>query len=60
MKCQNCENCYYGDVCPNERVCEGFDPITEEGEDELISELIERERKEYHEAWNTYIGEYND
>lgn len=60
MNCKKCEDCYYGDTCPDASVCEGFEPITDEGEDTLILEHIEEDREEYRDAWNTYISEYND
>lgn len=55
-----CKNCYYGDICPCKIACKYFDPITDEAEDVIIERSIERNRREYNDAWNEYISEYND
>jgi len=41
-------------------VCEDFAPITEEAEDAVIDEIIERGREEFRADWNTYISANQD
>ena len=53
-------DCYYYDVCPKDEACDDFTPITDEGEDAVIEEIIEQGREEYRAAWNEYISEYHD
>ena len=57
---KRCQNCYYCDVCPKDEACEDFAPITDEGEDAVIEEIIEKGRDEYRADWNEYISEYQD
>lgn len=57
---KRCIDCYYYDVCPKYEACDDFTPITDEGEDAVIEEIIEQGREEYRAAWNEYISEYHD
>ena len=54
---QRCKDCYYGNVCPDSVVCDNFIPVTDEAEDIMLGEIIERGREEFHADWNTYISE---
>lgn len=58
MNSKKCKDCYYGNVCPRVAVCSEFTPITNEAEDMIIDEIIEKNRKIYHTEWNTYINEW--
>ena len=60
MSNKRCEDCYYWDVCPKAEVCEDFTPVTSEAEYASTDELIERGRYEFHDEWNTYIGDNQD
>lgn len=60
MSKKRCRDCYYGNVCPSKKTCADFSPITEEGEEAVLDEIIETRRNEFREAWNEYINEYID
>lgn len=57
---KNCKDCYYSNVCAMDEVCAEFAPITEEGIDAEVDELIECRRAEFIAEWNEYISEYQD
>ncbi|MBP5462535.1 MAG: hypothetical protein J6Y20_10450 [Lachnospiraceae bacterium] len=56
---KSCLNCYFGDKCYCEQVCEFYCPIGEEAEDEAVCEFVEQSRAEFYEAWFEYIEEYD-
>lgn len=53
-----CQNCYFEGMCDLDE-CEGYYPI-DEFEDDDLDETIERNRKEYYDAWQEYIKGYAD
>ena len=53
-----CQNCYFEGMCDLDE-CEGYYPINE-FEDDDLDETIERNRKEYYDAWQEYIKGYAD
>lgn len=55
MTDKNCNDCYYGDQCPNCYVCKYFTPITDSAEDEVIYDEVECGRNEFLDEWNQYI-----
>jgi len=45
---RNCANCYYGDKCPDEKVCKFYDPL--DAHEVLLEEYLadlETRHKEY-------------
>lgn len=57
---KQCKTCvYYGNCCGC-RVCSDYYPIDGEYNDEMVDELIESNRKEFHDSWILYINSYND
>ncbi len=39
---------------------EGFGPLAEDDSDERISIVVEARRREWYEAWSTYLYEFNN
>lgn len=60
-----CKYCLYGynsygnrACCCCDEDCEYFTPLTPELEDEMILDIVEQERGEYHEAFFEYVNQY--
>lgn len=50
-----CHNCFYGDSCSFDGVCEYADILDD---DQYIYDLIEENRDEYADAWFAYLKEF--
>lgn len=55
----NCSNCLWfeTDQCDGFTNCQSYSPIIEEVSDKEAEALVEEGRKEYYEAWQSYIQE---
>lgn len=54
---KSCMNCYFGELCPDVRVCEHFAPMEEDetGADEALKRR--QEYQQYRKAWIAYLSE---
>lgn len=52
-----CSNCYFGDKCYCDNVCDDYSPIETTEDTEY---LIECRRFEFLDEWNEYQSEYSD
>ena len=50
----SCNDCYFSGQCYTDDDCENFTFISE-SEEEILSEMVERDRAEYREAFFKYI-----
>lgn len=48
----NCENCLWRDTCSADGICEHY------YDDNFIDTYIETSKREYREAWDTYLTEF--
>lgn len=57
---KTCKDCYYYDFCLNRRLCQYYDPIEniDEFEDELIKQILTKEKQEFIHDWNRYVEQY--
>lgn len=56
-----CDNCYWrgSEQCDRvDGVCYSYYPINEEMSDEEVMLLVEDKRREYNEAWNSYLESF--
>lgn len=49
-------NCYFGDKCQCNSVCEDYTPLGEESEYFEVEEFIEQQRVGFREEWEEYIA----
>ena len=59
MKNKRCSNCYFGDKCESLYACDGYSPIHDLTDDEIV-EMVEDGRQEFIDAWRKYMAEYSD
>lgn len=57
---KKCNNCCYFDICSRGTICDDYVPLSIEGEDIIIEELIESNRKDFHTEWTKYITGHNN
>lgn len=55
MSHKRCVNCYYGDLCQCDEVCEDYTPVNERSIDEEIDNMVEKNRIAFRAEWFIYI-----
>lgn len=59
MSHKKCVNCYYGDLCQCDEVCEDYTPVNEQSIDEEIDNMVEKNRIAFRAEWFRYIEACN-
>lgn len=57
---KQCKNCIYYGACCGKRTCGDYYPIDGEYNEEIVDNLIESNRNEFHDSWNLYIYSYGN
>lgn len=61
MSTRKCSECLYGDQCPAHLTCRHFTPLDDPfGNDDVVEEYIEDERREYAEAFFSYWFDFEN
>lgn len=55
MNKKSCEGCYFYGDCSGRKICGGYTPLTEEGEDFEVRLVIRKGRNEFRRDWDEYI-----
>lgn len=56
QKSMSCRDCIWKFQCSHTYRCSNYSPMSEEGDNEYINEIVESERDDFREAWFEYVG----
>lgn len=60
MSKKSCKGCYFYGDCVGRKICGGYTPLSEDGEDFETRLTIRKGREEFRAEWNEYITYIND
>lgn len=60
MNKKYCANCYFGNTCPSDKICDGYIPLDEDFINDDIDDVIEQKRVEFHKEWRKYITQWDN
>lgn len=55
MSKKSCTGCYFYGNCSGRKICGGYTPLTDEGEEFEVNLAIRKGRNEFRKEWNEYI-----